>query len=184
MAKTLKFEIDVVNLFNSTTSSAALKRAAASTLSDASFRREFGRRLVDRITQRTQSGIDMKGSPLAAYKKSYVKSLEFEIYGKKEGEVNLTLTGEMLASMDVKDTPPRKVVIGFQSDLQNDKAHGHVYGGGYKRSLPVRNFFGLPLGAQKEILLDTMRDFNAPVTVFDLPDTEPTPSDGGTGFNF
>lgn len=184
MAKTLKFEIDVVNLFNSTTSSAALKRAAASTLSDASFRREFGRRVIDRIVERTQSGIDQNGAPLAAYSSSYKKSLAFEVYGKNAGEVNLTLTGEMLASFEVKGTPARKVVMGFLSKLQNNKAHGHVYGGGHKGSLPVRDFFGLPVGAQKEILLDTMRDFNAPITVFDLPDTDPTQSDGGTGFSF
>jgi len=183
MAYNLKFEIDVVNLFNNTTSSNALKRAAAPTLSNASFRREFGRRVVDRITERTQDGINKNGKAFTKYSKSYKESSVFEIYGKSS-DVNLTLTGEMLASLDVKSTPARKVVIGFQSDTQEAKAHGHIFGGGYKKSLPVRDFFGLPVKEQQEILKETMRDFNSPVTVFDLPETEPTQSGGGTGFNF
>lgn len=181
----LKLEVDLVNLFASTTNSQSLKRAASSTLQNANFRREVGRRFIDEIVNRTQSGINKNGRQFTKYSSSYKESLVFEIYGKTS-EVTLTLTGEMLASMGVTATPPRKVVIGFQSNEQEAKAHGHIFGGGYKRSLPVRDFFGLPQKRQTEILKEAMRDFNAPTTVFDLPLTEPEggATDQGPLFDF
>ena len=52
----------------------------------------------------------------------------------------------------------REVTIEFTSD-QNDKAHGHVNGGG---NLPKRDFFGLPPNVEerllKRIITDASRD--------------------------
>lgn len=171
----LKLEIDVVNLYRRFESDQRKRNAVSPILSNASFRREFGARVVDRVLDRTRDAIDKDGRKFKAYSKSYKKSLAFEIYGKTN-TVNLTLTGEMLSSMRVRSTPARKVVIDFASSEQEAKAHGHIFGGGYKRSLPVRNFFGLPEKEQFTILEETLRDFNAPTTDFNVPVVEPTPT--------
>lgn len=168
----LKLEIDVVNLYREFENDSRKRKAVAPILSNSSFRREFGRRVIDRIRERTQDGMDKNGRNFKAYSKSYKNSLTFEIYGKTN-KVDLTLTGEMLASLDVGSVPPRKVVIDFASGVQEAKAHGHIFGGGYKGTLPVRDFFGLPRKDQFELMQETLRDYNADNTDFNVPTVGP-----------
>lgn len=170
MAAKIKLSIDVVRLYNSGQSNAATRRAVAPILSNDFFRREFGRRVIEEIKNRTQrDNIDKDGRTFKKYSKSYKESLAFQVYGKSS-TVNLTLSGEMLANMDVVGTPARSVVIAFPSQEQNDKAHGHVFGGGFRSALPVRDFFGLPEKDQCKILNKTIKDFNADAEIFfDIP---------------
>lgn len=172
MAAKIKLSIDVVRLYNSSESNPATRRAVAPTLTNEFFRREFGRRVIDEIRKRTEKErIDKNNSSLTKYSKSYEESLAGQVYGKKASQyANLTASGQMLANMEVVGTPARSVVIAFPSQDQNDKAHGHVYGGGFRSALPVRDFFGLPEKEQQKILKDTLKDFNKDAELFfDIP---------------
>lgn len=164
----LKLEFDVVDIFKSNNSNKNVFKSVSPILANPNFRQEYGRRLIDKIKERTQSGVNKNGRSFKQYSQSYKESLVYEIYGKTS-QVNLTLTGEMLASMQVASTPSRKVVINFASSEQEAKAHGHIFGGGYKRNLPVRDFFGLPKKDQYKILEETIKDFGSNTTIFDVP---------------
>lgn len=172
MAAKLKLQFDVVALYRGMESDPRKRRAVASTLTNDFFRREFGRRVIDRMVERTQSErVDKNGRSFKGYSKAYADSLAGQVYGKKKGETaDLTASGQMLANLEVIATPARSVVIGFTSQEQNDKAHGHVFGGG---NLPVRDFFGLPKKEQEDILKDTLKDFNRDAELFfDIPPVE------------
>lgn len=177
MAAKLKLSIDVVRLYNQSETDSAKRRAVAPILSNDFFKREFGRRVIEEIRNRTQSeSIDKNSRSFTKYSKSYKESLAWDVYGKTT-QVDLTLSGQMLANMEVVGTPARSVVIGFISQEQNDKAHGHVYGGGFRKALPVRDFFGLPEKEQVKILKDTIKEFSSNAELFfDLPpvDTQVT----------
>lgn len=145
--------------------SGSARRAVQPIIANRSVKAEFGRRVIDRIIERTQeSNIDKKGKQFTGYSESYVKSLAFDIYGKSKSDVNLTLTSEMLSNMQVTSIDSRGVEISFPSQDQNDKAHGHINGiprkYGKTKGKVVRDFFGLPEKEQQDILKETIRDFN------------------------
>lgn len=96
---------------------------------------------IDRIVERTESGIDRNNQSFKSYSNEYVESDEFQAYGKKRGQVNLTLTGNMLGLLDVKDISGNKIVIGWNETDEAEKAHGHISGNVGKK----RDFLGLPV---------------------------------------
>lgn len=112
-------------------------------------REAIGQAIIDRIVERTQEQhIDKFGRSLGRYSKSYKESLGFQVTKKGETEVNLTQTGDMLASITILDQSPRTITIGFDDSTQNVKAYGHISG---MEGHPVlegrvkkRDFFGLP----------------------------------------
>jgi hypothetical protein len=69
-------------------------------------------RVVDFIRDRTEAGLDKNNYKFPKYSKSYIKSLDFRIARKSSGKVNLRLTGDMMAAMDVLKTAPGEIVIG------------------------------------------------------------------------
>jgi hypothetical protein len=125
--------------------------------------------MIDEMVRRSrEENIDKNGKKFAAYSQSYIKSNVFKIYGKSKGDVNLTLAGEMLSNMAVKNKESSNLEISFLSQEQNDKAHGHINGiktrsGGKV----VRDFFGLPEDVQGKILKQTLTDFNLNPEAFD-----------------
>lgn len=83
----------------------------------------FGEKMVNRIIERTQKGLDVFGKKFKQYSKSYYEK-------KKEGkfkrqadqfrpssrsDVNLTLTTDMLNSLQVKEVTSKDVTVGFPS---------------------------------------------------------------------
>lgn len=81
----------------------------------------IGLEVIDRIRERTQGGVGLDGQ-LGAYSDSYRSSSDFEAAGKGP-QVNLTLTGDMLDSIEVLDVSVEGlIVIGFQPGQHNDKA--------------------------------------------------------------
>lgn len=103
------------------------------------FRQAVGQAIIDKIRSRAQddnAGVD--GS-FRAYSPEYKESYEFKVFGKDEGNVNLTASGEMLNLMDIIEEEKNKIIIGWDSEEQAGKAHGHVTGSVGK----VRNFLGL-----------------------------------------
>jgi hypothetical protein len=113
---------------------------------EADLRTIIGERIIEKMITRTtddRKGID--GRPLKTpYKDSYADSTIFKVYGKKKDKVNMTLTGDMLADIQILKDTPNKIVIGFNSGDQIPKAYNHNVGD----TLPKRPFFGLN---QKEI---------------------------------
>ena len=166
MAKKLTLKLDLISLVKSAAGSDRDKaQAYIEALRDSDVKREFGKRCIDSIIDRTLSGVDKNGKGFKKYSQAYKKSDVFKIYGKTN-TVNLKLTGEMQAAIDVINVSPRTVTIGFISDTENDKAHGHVNGSNY---LPVRDFWGISEKEQIAILKDTLKDFSEP---FDFSQSE------------
>lgn len=131
-AKPLKLKIDFAELFGTEIKDDALRQA-------------IGGAIIDKITERTQSGVSLKGRPFKGYSNTYVKSLTFKVHGKSKGSVDLTLSGDMLSSMEILDNSPKSLTIGFNNELDNAKAYNHNVGD----TLPKREFFGV---TQKEKL--------------------------------
>lgn len=161
MAGQLRLKLDVIELTKKATGSNIDKRDAyLKVLANEQIKREFGKRCIDSIIERTLEGKDKKGNPwsgrAAKYSESYKQSDEFRIYGKSPSVVNLKLTGDMQAAIDVVAINSRSVTLGFIGQEENDKAHGHVNGANY---LPVRDFWGIPEKDQIAILKETIKDF-------------------------
>lgn len=102
--------------------------------------------LIDYIVERTQSGKGKGGKGFAGYSDSYIHSKEFKIAGKSAGDVNLTLTGDMLADLKLISNRAGKIIIGYENGTEsNAKADGNIRGtyGKSKASGPRRDFLGL-----------------------------------------
>lgn len=109
---------------------------------DTEFRQAFGQAIIDRIRDRTADNIDRNGKRFRNYSQEYADSIEFKAYNKSKGDPNLKQTGDMLNLMDIIEERENKIVIGWQTDEEAGKAHGHVTGNvGVKR-----DFLGLPDG--------------------------------------
>lgn len=148
MAAKVKYRIDLINVFDQAFASkgAAIRSKLRPLVSEPEVRREIGRVAVDRIIERTHDlNIDKNSRPFPGYSKSYTKALPYKVY-KKTGEVNLTLTGEMLASMVVKADNKYYIDIVMADQLNNDKAHGNIHGsyGRQPSKKKARDFLGLP----------------------------------------
>lgn len=124
---------------------------------------EFGARVVDEIVRRTQEdNVDKKGARFRKYSKAYIKSLNFEIAGKEAGKVDLTLSGDMLGTMQVLGVAGSSVTIGWNIQVEDEKAGYHVEGTG---KMPKRDFLGLPKDEQYKILKGVLRD----IPINDVP---------------
>ena len=155
----LKLRFDLMDLLNDSDLSSEKKRALSPFVKRTPIQREFGRRVINKIKDRTQSGKDKRNKTFVPnfYSKQYRESLEFRIHGKSSRPVTLKLTGEMQASIAVVKTDRTGVTIGFVSRAQDQKATGHVRGSG---DLPQRDFWGLPVKDQVKILKGVIKDFN------------------------
>jgi hypothetical protein len=91
---------------------------------DFSQRKEIASTAIDYIKARTQSGLGVGGESFGKYSKAYTEHRDFLTAGKEgETKVNLTLTGDMLDSMEALDVcVPGRIVIGFQNGPESDKS--------------------------------------------------------------
>jgi hypothetical protein len=105
---------------------------------DQALREAIGQSVIDTIVNRTQSNKALNGKPFKEYSDEYKKSNQFDVYGKSD-EVTLTLTGDMLGTLDIKAQSRGVIKIGWDDDTQNAKAYNHHTGDTVKR----RPFFGL-----------------------------------------
>jgi hypothetical protein len=95
--------------------------------------------LIDKMKSRIATGLDRFGDEMAPYSKVYQESFDY-IAARKDGTVNMKLTGDMLGSLDIVEDKGDLVTIGFRGSEENQKAYGHMMGEG---RLPVRQFFGI-----------------------------------------
>lgn len=106
----------------------------------------IGQEVIDAIVDRSQNKhVDKNGKPFPEYSKSYEGSLNFKNAGKT-GDVDLTLSGDMLAALQILNVGKGKLVIGFEKGTENDKAEGNILGTyGSKKENPkkARDFLGV-----------------------------------------
>lgn len=162
-----KLKINITEVFNRVYSSKPyeVRRALRDLTHRDSFKHDFGELVIDTIVERTLRGLDKNGDPFPSYSKSYKESLAFEIY-KDGSRVNLKLTGEMLASMEVIPAL-NGVTIQFVDALNAAKAHGHITGMSGRKGGKVRDFFGVSQ-AEEESILKRVMNFHRSDNVEDL----------------
>jgi hypothetical protein len=117
---------------------------------------EIGQALLDSIVDRTEAGKDIWGKPLKGYKKSYVESEDFEEFDKSANDVNMTLRGTMLDSIDfTQDRGTIKIAV--KGGTQTKKAYNHNVGD----TLPQRRFFGVTNSQIKNVLSEFSADIES-----------------------
>ena len=87
----------------------------------AADREVLGNEIARFIIERTRKGLDINNRPFKAYSESYKDSIDFDNAGKTN-RVNLTLTGEMLNTVELLSHGLGFVKIGFDDSESNDKA--------------------------------------------------------------
>lgn len=88
----------------------------------------IGQSIIEYMEERVDKGIGKGGvKPLKSpYSKEYVDSLDFKAAGKSKNNINMKLSGDMMASVDILKTDGAKITIGIDDDLQAAKAYGHM----------------------------------------------------------
>lgn len=112
--------------------------------------------IVSYIQDRTKDGKGKDGKkwtpPADKYSKEYKESLDFKNAKGSQKKVNLTLTGDMLGSIDLLKDSPGSLTIGIgKSDEDHDKAEGNIRGSYGKKTgskAKARDFLGI---SQKEV---------------------------------
>lgn len=110
------------------------------------IREAFLQAAIDLIVKRTQASRDVDNKIFAKYSKNYQNSLAFKVYGKSS-DVNLTLTGDMLGSIDKLDESSSTATIGITGDNNILKAFAHITGfqdhPTLEGKVKPRDFFGI-----------------------------------------
>ena len=128
--------------------------------------------IIEHIKKRSEDGVGVRavGNNVALdydwpkYSKEYINSLDFKIAGKNKNRIDLTLTGDMLASIEyLKKKKDNVLQIGFKrGDQENGKADGNIRGT-YGNPSPIRgkkrNFLGITTQELKEILSKYKKKF-------------------------
>lgn len=106
----------------------------------------LAQKIIQTIKDRTREGYSSTGRPFRGYSKKYKDSFEFKVAGKTD-TVDLSLTGDMVADLDILSINNRYVLVGYEMDYDDiGKVHGNVTGE-YGNDKPVtspRDFIGLP----------------------------------------
>lgn len=93
---------------------------------------------IEFIVERTQKGLNARGKPFPGYSKSYMESLDFENSGKSKGKVDLQLSGDMLAALEVLRDSSSQTVIGYSKGSEEEgRAEGNILGT-YGQSSPIK----------------------------------------------
>ena len=129
-----------------------------------SLKQALGQAIIDRIVSRTESGQGMSfgfsgsGTPVklkSPYSKAYAKSDDFKAFGKSRGNVNMTLTGDMLASIDLLKIDGNTIEVGINDSEEALKSYNHNTGD----TVPKRPFFGV----NKKELKEIRREFSSDI---------------------
>ena len=134
------------------------------------IRDAFLQSVIDTIVQRTEHSRDIHNDIFAKYSKSYKESLPFQVFGKTN-KVNMTLTGDMLGSIEKIDETRDTITIGLTGDDNILKAFAHLTGfEGHKYldgKVPVRDFFGITSKEIDKITKDFQPDQSPDATAND-----------------
>lgn len=100
-------------------------------------------KIIEHIVARTESGKDKDGKRFKAYSKSYKGSIDFKLKENQSGKPDLTLTGDMLAELQLLSSKAGSILIGYENGTdENAKADGNIrsLSTGGKKS---RDFLGI-----------------------------------------
>lgn len=145
----VKYKINLAKIFDKTYPTRELRDKLRIYISRPDFKRFFGESVISEIATRTQDKrLDKNNKKLddtGPYSKQYQNSTDFKAYRKDPRKIDLTLTGEMLTSMESKSSGRVEIVIQFMDEKNASKARGHITGRyGKKGKSEPRDFFGLP----------------------------------------
>jgi len=113
---------------------------------------EVGQALLDRIIDRTvDDNEDVSGNRFDSYSKAYRESEDWDEFGKSASDINLSLTGDMMDSLDFK-TKGSKVTIKVSKN-ETGKAFGNISGirGKNKSVINPRDWFGVSAKDVKKV---------------------------------
>lgn len=111
--------------------------------------------VIEHIVDRTQSGLDKNGKRFPKYSAEYINSLDFKNAKKSASKVDLQLSGDMLAALQLLKDRPGEIVIGYQRGAdENGRAEGNILGsyGGDPNPSKARDFLGLKPSKLKELI--------------------------------
>lgn len=123
---------------------------------------EFAQDAMEIIRRRTASGKDKDGNRFPKYSPDYVDSAQFKRAGKSKSPVNLKMTGDMMASMDILDQKKTRIRIGFEKGSEeNAKAEGNALGsyGGKPNPEKARPFLGMTKKEYNKLLRQYEREY-------------------------
>ena len=119
---------------------------------ETALRRRVAQRVIDLMVERTQDNKDNTGKRFPSYSKEYVESEEFILSGKSKNDINLTLTGAMLGSVDLVAETANTITVGV-AGLEAPKAFNHQVGD----TVPKRSFIGFQ-GREVDRLKRTLQE--------------------------
>ncbi|RTL05198.1 hypothetical protein EKK58_08600 [Candidatus Dependentiae bacterium] len=110
-------------------------------------RQAIAAEIVSFVRQRTLKGVDFEGSKFPKYSDSYTKSVNFRAAGKDKSSINLTLSGDMLAYLDLQEDNEDELIIGYEEGSKEaGKAEGNQigsYGKPTGNAKKARKFLGI-----------------------------------------
>lgn len=126
-----------------------------------SERLELADLVIEHIVDRSDRGLDKDGRKFPKYSKNYIKSLDFKNAGKSPSQVNLQLSGDMLAALKLLSHKNGELTVGFEKGSQeNDQAEGNIKGT-YGQPTPIpgkkRDFLGIDSKKLNELILAVKR---------------------------
>jgi len=111
------------------------------------FKEELGIRILEEVRARTSRGIDKNSKSFKGYTTEYKASRDFKIAGKSSS-VNIRLTGDLLAELDIISINSSSIVIGYDTGHElAGQAEGNTigsYGKASGNASKARDFIGLP----------------------------------------
>ena len=110
------------------------------------------------MDQRVENGMGLGRQRLKSpYSKEYQDSLEFKAAGKSKGHVNMRLSGDMMAAVDLLEVDGARITYGIEDSEQAAKAYGHQTGFKGHPTLEgtgnKREFFGITTDELKKYVL-------------------------------
>jgi len=130
---------------------------------DPSIREAIAQDIIDHIVDRAKNGKSINNQNLKKYDKDYVSSTTFKAYDKSPGEINMTLTGQMLDSVGVIESFGPMIKIGIDDPDQAPKAYNHQVGD----TLPKREWFGVRDKEIEEIVASYIEEYGETKKVYD-----------------
>jgi hypothetical protein len=107
---------------------------------------EFVNRVIEKMIERTQDGISRGQRSFEPYSKEYA-----EKKGVGVKDVDLTLFGDMLGSIEAKFLRGQKAKVYIDGKKNNLKAYNHMTPKDETNRLPKREFFGMTKRQLKEV---------------------------------
>lgn len=118
------------------------------------LKEHIGQAIIDKIRERSSDNKDVNGIKFKSYSKEYIKSDDFKAYGKKKGDINLELTGDMMSELDITKVKGNTLTISWEDSTEQAKAYNHNIGDTVKK----REFLGLQSKEANEIAKEFKSD--------------------------